>query len=344
MIKNIYFEDDYIVILDQNKLPEKVVYEKLHDPYQVAEAIKKLKVRGAPLIGVTAAFGLALAIEKYDGPANNLTDYFKEIKDLLAATRPTAVNLFWALKRMEKVFFDNLDKDFAIIVKALKNEALEMFDEDIATNQAIGNFGQELISKPSNVMTICNAGALATCGYGTALGVIRSAANHNKIKGVLACETRPVLQGARLTVWELSQDNIPVTLITDSMAGYIMSRKEVDLIVVGADRIAANGDTANKIGTYSLAVLAKHHQIPFYIAAPISTIDFSIATGLEIPIEERNADEVRQVMGNILTVPDVKVFNPAFDVTPHELIHGIITEKGVIKPPFEKKILQLKDN
>lgn len=344
MIKTIYFEEDYIVILDQNKLPEKVVYEKLYDPYQVADAIKKLKVRGAPLIGVTAAFGLALALEKYAGSSQSIAAYFQEIKDLLAATRPTAVNLFWALKRMENVFYDNLDKDLTTIVKALKKEALDMFDEDIATNRAIGEYGQQLISKPSNVMTICNAGALATCGYGTALGVIRSAANQNKIKGVWACETRPVLQGARLTVWELSQDNIPVTLITDNMAGYVMSKKEVDFIVVGADRIAANGDTANKIGTYSLAVLAKHHQIPFYIAAPISTIDFNIATGLEIPIEERNADEVRQVMGNMLTLPNVEVFNPAFDVTPHELIHGIITEKGVIKPPFEKEILRLKGN
>ncbi|NLB89084.1 MAG: S-methyl-5-thioribose-1-phosphate isomerase [Syntrophomonadaceae bacterium] len=343
MIKNIYFEEDYIVILDQSQLPEKVVYEKLHDPYQVAEAIKKLKVRGAPLIGVTAAFGLALAIEKYRGSKEELADYFKEVKDLLAATRPTAVNLFWALERMERVFLGNIDKDLPTVAKILKNEALDMFDEDIATNQAIGDFGQELISKPSRVMTICNAGALATCGYGTALGVIRSAAQQNKIKGVWACETRPVLQGARLTVWELSQDNIPVTLITDNMAGYVMSRKEVDLIVVGADRIAANGDTANKIGTYSLAVLAKHHQIPFYVAAPISTIDFSIASGLEIPIEERNADEVRQVMGSVLTVPNVDVFNPAFDVTPHELIHGIITEKGVIKPPFKQEILKLKD-
>ncbi len=343
MIKNIYFADESIVILDQSRLPGEVVHEKLNDAYAVAEAIKKLKVRGAPLIGVTAAFGLALAISQYKGSREQLVGYFKEVKELLAATRPTAVNLFWALQRMERAFNNCSDKDFNTIVQVLKNEAQAMFAEDIATNQAIGEYGQELITQPSQVMTICNAGHLATCGYGTALGVIRSAARKDNIKGVWACETRPVLQGARLTVWELTEDNIPVTLITDNMAGYVMSQGETDLIVVGADRIAANGDTANKIGTYSLAVLAKHHQIPFYVAAPISTIDFAIASGTEIPIEQRHADEVRQVMGAKLTIPQVEVFNPAFDVTPHKLIHGIITEKGIIKPPFTKGILELKD-
>lgn len=343
MIKNIYFADDSVVILDQSRLPEEVVYLELTEPFQVADAISKLKVRGAPLIGVTAAFGLALAISKYKGPQDKISDYFAEVKNLFQATRPTAVNLFWALQRMENLFLAYQDTDLPEIINALRTEALTMFAEDVATNEAIGEYGQELITKPSKVMTICNAGHLATCGYGTALGVIRSANKRQNIKGVWACETRPVLQGSRLTVWELTEDNIPVTLITDNMAGYVMGKEEVDLIVVGADRITTNGDTANKIGTYSLAVLANYHQIPFYVAAPISTIDFSINTGQKIPIEERNADEVRQIMGSMLTVPKVDVFNPAFDVTPHQLITGIITEKGVIKPPFTSNILRLKD-
>ncbi|HZJ84573.1 MAG TPA: S-methyl-5-thioribose-1-phosphate isomerase [Syntrophomonadaceae bacterium] len=341
-MKNIYFENNSIVILDQTKLPEKVVHEKLTSPEQVAGAIRQLKVRGAPLIGVTAAFGLALALAQFKGNKDGLKVYFAEVKNLLALTRPTAVNLFWALQRMENVFVANFAADLPTIINALKSEAEAMFAEDVATNEAIGEYGQRLISQPSKIMTICNAGHLATCGYGTALGVIRSAAKKNKVKGVWANETRPVLQGSRLTVWELTQDNIPVTLITDNMAGYVMSQGEVDFIVVGADRIATNGDTANKIGTYSLAVLAQHHQIPFYIAAPISTIDFAISKGKEIPIEERNADEVRSIMGSMLTVPKVAVFNPAFDVTPNHLITGIITEKGVLKPPFAEEILSLR--
>ncbi len=342
MIRNIYFEDNSIVILDQTKLPEKIVHERLTSPEQVADAIRELKVRGAPLIGVTAAFGLALALAQFKGNKDELKLYFTEVKELLASTRPTAVNLFWALQRMENVFWTNFAENLPTIVNALRSQAEAMFAEDVATNKAIGEYGQSLINKPSKVMTICNAGHLATCGYGTALGVIRSAARENKIKGVWASETRPVLQGSRLTVWELTQDNIPVTLITDNMAGYVMSQGEVDLIVVGADRIATNGDTANKIGTYSLAVLAQHHQVPFYIAAPISTIDFALSKGNEIPIEERKPDEVRSIMGSMLTLPKVEVFNPAFDVTPNHLITGIITEKGVLKPPFAEQILSLR--
>ncbi len=344
MVKNIYFADDKLVVLDQSRLPSEVVYLELSEPQQVAEAISKLKVRGAPLIGVTAAFGLALAISKYSGPSEGLKAYFYEVKEMLAATRPTAVNLFWALKRMEGVFLAYYDDGFAELVNALKTEAAVMFAEDVATNEAIGEYGQALISRPSKVMTICNAGHLATCGYGTALGIIRSAAKKNKIEEVWALETRPVLQGARLTVWELMADNIPVSLITDNMAAYLMSKGEVDLIVVGADRLATNGDTANKIGTYALAVLADYHKIPFYVATPLSTIDFTINNGSEIPIEQRDAMEVRQVMDSILTVPEVRVFNPAFDVTPNSLITGIITEKGVLKPPFIEEILKLKDN
>ncbi len=338
MIKTIYFDGDAVMLLDQSKLPGQMVHEKCTSPEEVANAIKMLKVRGAPLIGVTAAFGIAMAVNNYTGLRDDLDDYFFKVKELLASTRPTAVNLFWALKRMEQVYNKNSSIDIKEIASRLKEEAQEMFREDVRMNEAIGEYGEELLSENSRVMTICNAGALATCGYGTALGVIRSAAKNNKISKVWACETRPVLQGARLTVWELMKDNIPVTLITDSMAGYTMGLGHVDAVVVGADRIAANGDTANKIGTYTLAVLAAYHKVPFYIAAPFSTIDMSIATGADIPIEERERDEVRKIKDIYLTVPDVEVFNPAFDVTPNKLITAIISEKGVIKPPFKEKL------
>jgi len=340
MIKTIYFEDNAIMILDQSRLPEKVVYEKCTSFTQVAEAIKQLKVRGAPLIGVTAAFGMALAIKKYSGPIQELDAYFNEVKNLLASTRPTAVNLFWALERMERVYRQQRYEGQEKTARVLAAEAEKMFDEDVEINKALGEWGQEVLGNESSILTICNAGALATCGYGTALGVIRSAASRGKINRVWACETRPVLQGARLTVWELLQDNIPVKLITDSMAGYIMKLAYVDAVIVGADRVVANGDAANKIGTFSLAVLASYHNIPFYVAAPLSTIDMSIETGDLIPIEQRQQDEVRQISGAYLTVPEVEVFNPAFDVTPHDLIKGIITEKGIIKPPYTEGLKQ----
>ncbi|MDD2585325.1 MAG: S-methyl-5-thioribose-1-phosphate isomerase [Syntrophomonadaceae bacterium] len=337
-MKTVYFDNNAVVILDQSQLPEKVVYERCETPEKVADAIRLLKVRGAPLIGVTAAFGLAMAVNTYQGAANQLERYFKDTSKLLASTRPTAVNLFWALERMERVFnqFFKINPDNIGVL--LVQEAEKMYQEDNKINEAIGEQGQKLIKSGSQIMTICNAGALATCGYGTALGVIRSAAKKNYVHRVWACETRPVLQGARLTVWELMQDKIPVTLITDNMAGYVMGMGKINAVIAGADRIAANGDTANKIGTYSLAVLARYHNIPFYIAAPLSTIDRSLALGEEIPIEERDQDEVRQFRGNYLTVADADVFNPAFDVTPNELISGIITEKGVIEKPFAEGI------
>ncbi|MEN6351595.1 MAG: S-methyl-5-thioribose-1-phosphate isomerase [Syntrophomonas sp.] len=337
-MKTIYFEDQAVVILDQNQLPERVVYEKCTTVQELAAAIRLLKVRGAPLIGVAAAFGLALAFESYDGPAKTMEAFFLQNKSLLASTRPTAVNLFWALERMERVFRQVSSEDRKVVAAVLKNEARQMFEEDLKINLAIGNYGQELLNEECQAMTICNAGALATCGYGTALGVIRSAAEKNKLQRVWVCETRPVLQGSRLTVWELLQDKIPATLITDNMAGYTMSLGKVDAVITGADRIAANGDTANKIGTYSLAVLAGYHKIPFYIAASLSTIDLNTEKGACIPVEERCPEEIRQLKGSYLTVPDVDVFNPAFDVTPHELISAIITEKGIIKPPFEGNI------
>lgn len=338
MIKTLFFENDAVVILDQSKLPGKVVYERCRTPFEVAQAIKSLKVRGAPLIGVTAAFGMAIAAQNYDGPREGLAEYLDKSAAVLAQTRPTAVNLSWAIKRISGIIDANKDLDQERITRLLFSEALGMFAEDVEINKAIGEYGQELLDKKSNVMTICNAGALATCGYGTALGVIRSAYKKGKIENVWACETRPVLQGSRLTVWELMEDRIPVTLITDNMAGYTMALKHIDAIITGADRIAANGDAANKIGTYSLAVLAQYHNIPFYIAAPLSTFDIAVSCGRQIPIEERDEEEVRRIGGNYTTVCGVKVFNPAFDITPHQLVAGIITEKGIIKPSYYENI------
>jgi len=338
MIKTIAFEAPCVVILDQNQLPQKVAYENCASAEQVAGAIRELKVRGAPLIGVTAAFGLALAMLNYDGSAQGIAAYYQEKRDLLASTRPTAVNLFWALRRMDEVMQGAQDLAPQLVGEKLLQAARELMEDDIRGNEAIGEYGQELLGAGVRVMTICNAGALATCGYGTALGVIRSAARRDKIVQVWACETRPVLQGARLTVWELMEDGIPVTLISDNMAASVMRRGETDAVLVGADRIAANGDTANKIGTYGLAVLAAYHRVPFYVVAPSSTIDLSLTTGEQIPIEERHGDEVRQFRGVYFTVPDAPVFNPAFDVTPHELITAIITEKGIIRPPFNDNL------
>lgn len=341
MIRPIAFDDPELVILDQSLLPGQVVYERCPTAESVADAIRRLKVRGAPLIGVCAAYGVALAMKQYSGPSEGLLDYFYQIKNLLAATRPTAVNLFWALQRMERIVIQHENQGSRDLAQMLLDEAHRMYREDIETNQAIGELGQSLLSPASRVMTICNAGALATCGYGTALGVIRSAAQQGKIEMVWACETRPVLQGSRLTVWELMQDHIPVTLITDNMAAYTMSLGKVDAVIVGADRVSANGDTANKIGTYSLAVLARYHGLPFYVAAPRSTIDLGVADGEGIPIEQRHDDEVRFIQDRCVSVPEVQVFNPAFDVTPQQLITGIITEKGTIKPPYAEQFISL---
>ncbi len=338
MIRNLYYEDGALMILNQNSLPGEMIYERCNNPEEVATAIRELKVRGAPLIGVMAAFGLAVAFLHYSGDESSREAYFSEVKGLLAASRPTAVNLFWALERMEKVYRENSHLATKELAAAMLQEAQSLYEKDIEVNKAIGERGQELLGGGSRIMTICNAGALATCGYGTALGVIRSAARRNKIEMVWACETRPVLQGSRLTVWELRQDNIPVTLLTDNMAGYMMSLRKVDAVITGADRIAINGDTANKIGSYSLAILAKYHGIPFYVAAPLSTFDGNVKKGSDIPIEERRAEEVRTIKGQYLTVPDVAVFNPAFDVTPANLITAIICERGIIRPPFDATI------
>ena len=313
-VEPIRWHGDSLDLLDQRLLPEKLSYLKCTTAAEVAQAIRDMVVRGAPAIGCAAAFGVVLSKGSSEGFS------------VLAASRPTAVNLFWALERMKKA-------------KNLKAEAEAIFAEDLAANRAMGKLGAELIPQNARVMTHCNAGALATAGYGTALGVIRSA--KNKSISVFACETRPYLQGARLTAYELVQEGIPCTLITDSMAGHLMSRGEVDVVVVGADRIAANGDVANKIGTYTLAVLAKRHGIPFYVAAPISTFDPKIPDGSHIPIEERPAEEVTGYRGVRWAPEGVAVRNPAFDVTPAELVTGIICEKGVVLAPDRKKLQAL---
>lgn len=338
MIAPLIFNGEAIEILDQNRLPDEIVYVSCQSAEETAAAIRTLQVRGAPLIGIAAAFGLALAVRNFSGTQVQLEEDFLKNKNLLAAARPTAVNLFWALNRMERVYDSNKGQGLEDIKTALLGTAQDILAEDIKINQSIGSFGEGLLGQNSRVLTICNAGALATGGYGTALGVIRAAHHNGKVSQVWACETRPVLQGARLTVWELMQDEIPVTLITDSMAGYVMQLGRVDAVIAGADRITANGDTANKIGTYTLAVLAAYHNIPFYIAAPHSTIDITLDSGRQIPIEERSHLEIKQLRGINLTVPDVDVFNPAFDVTPGQLITGIITETGVIKAPFRENI------
>jgi methylthioribose-1-phosphate isomerase len=313
-VEPIRWKGDRLELLDQRLLPGKTEYVTCRTAEEVATAIRDMVVRGAPAIGCAAAFGVVLD----KGSPSSF--------EVLSKSRPTAVNLFWALERMKKA-------------KDLKAEAEAIFAEDLAANRKMGNLGAELIPHHARVMTHCNAGALATAGYGTALGVIRSSKSKNI--SVVACETRPYLQGARLTAWELVQEDIPCTLITDNMAGHLMSRGEIDVIVVGADRIAANGDTANKIGTYSLAVLAKRHSIPFYIAAPVSTFDLNISSGKDIPIEERPAAEVTGYREARWAPHGVKVRNPAFDVTPAELITAIICEKGVARPPNRETIRQL---
>ncbi len=334
MVPTVEWKNGIVRLLDQSRLPEHVEFLDCKDYRAVADAIRELKVRGAPAIGVTAALGVALgaqAVSAAEFPA--FAQALLPICDHLAATRPTAVNLFWAIDRMKKKLASLSAQTVLAAKAALLVEAQAILDEDIALCKAMGKHGAELIASGQTVLTHCNAGALATAGYGTALGVIRAAWEQGKKIQVIADETRPVLQGARLTAWELMQDKIPVTLITDNMAGSLMRQGKIQLCVVGADRIAANGDVANKIGTYSVAVLAKAHNIPFYVAAPYSTIDLKTKTGADIPIEQRNPLEVTSIHGSHPVAPaGVAVYNPAFDVTPAELITGIITERGVFKP------------
>lgn len=334
MVSTVEWKDGAVRLLDQSQLPGKVVFLDCRDYRAVARAIKELLVRGAPAIGVTAAMGVALGAQSIK--ASSYDEFLKamlEICDCLAATRPTAVNLFWAIERMKRTLSELRERPVVEIKRRLVEESQRILDEDIAMNKTMGRYGAALVKDGQTILTHCNAGALATAGYGTALGVVRAAWEEGKKIRVLADETRPVLQGARLTAWELMQDGIPVTLITDNMAGALMQQGLVHLCIVGADRIAANGDVANKIGTYSVAVLAKAHEIPFYVAAPYSTIDLKTKTGADIPIEQRNSLEVTTIHGSHPIAPaGVAVYNPAFDVTPAALITAIITERGVFKP------------
>jgi len=328
-------------MIDQRKLPAEEVYVRCKSAGEVARAIKTMVIRGAPAIGVAAAMGIAIGMRRSKATGTQkFAAEFHKICEQMAATRPTAVNLFWAIERMRRVFADAAQAGASVdqIKDRLDAEAQAIHDEDLASCRALGAFGADVVPPEARVLTHCNAGALATAGYGTALGVIRGAVERGKKIAVFADETRPFLQGARLTAWELVRDGIDTTIITDSMTGALMRQGKVDLVVVGADRIAANGDTANKIGTYGVAVLAREHNVPFYVAAPLSTIDLDTPDGDHIPIEERSAREVTHVGGSQLAPDGARVWNPAFDVTPHQLIAGIITERGIFRPPYSESL------
>lgn len=338
-IQTMRWADGKFEMIDQRILPNKFEYISYDSAQSVAEGIKTMVVRGAPAIGCAAAFGIALEGLKLNNENNK--DYIKSFEiafKVLAESRPTAVNLFWALAKMQKVMNKNVALSLEELSKKLLLEAITIMEEDIRINKQMGAFGADLLKDGDVVLTHCNAGALATAGHGTALGVIRSAVNQGKKISVIADETRPFLQGARLTSWELIQDNIPVTLITDNMSGYLMSNGEINAIVVGTDRVAANGDVANKIGTYMVAVLAKRHNIPFYVACPISTIDMSCKSGDLIPIEERESNEVTGYRDYQWAAKGVKVRNPSFDVTPADLVTALITEKGIIYNPNKENL------
>jgi methylthioribose-1-phosphate isomerase len=338
MIKTIEWKNGRVVMVDQRLLPGEEVFREYTTAEEVARAIEDMVIRGAPAIGVAAAMGIALGLLE---PHSNTELQFQKTCERMAKTRPTAVNLFWAIERMNRKFAQLKDEQLDQIQTGLALEAQKIYLEDIDANKQMGKYGNELVPKNARILTHCNAGALATAGYGTALGVIRAAQEHGKSVQVFADETRPFLQGARLTAWELHKDEIPVTLITDSMAGHFLHQKNIDLVIVGADRIAANGDVANKIGTYSVAVLAIANHVPFYAAAPISTIDLSLENGTKIPIEERSEKEVVEINGK-RTAPDgIGVRHPAFDVTPNELISAIITDKGIARPPYMESLRKL---
>ncbi len=336
------WKDRTLYLIDQRKLPMEEEYVPCKKCEEVARAIEMMVVRGAPAIGATAAFGYVLgAMEKIEEVKdwNSFVEEMKKVKERLSRTRPTAVNLFWALERMEKALLEHGTLEG--VVERLEEEAVKIAREDIETNKAIGRNGADLIEDGMTILTHCNTGALATVDYGTALGVIRTAHEQGKRIRVFVDETRPYLQGARLTAWELLKYGIEAILISDNMAGWMMKLGEVDAVIVGADRVVANGDVANKIGTYTLAVLANRHNIPFYVALPTSTIDLSLKSGEEIPIEERNPDEVTHCGGCRIAPEGIKVKNPAFDVTEHELVTAIITEKGVVRPPYEENLRKI---
>jgi methylthioribose-1-phosphate isomerase len=335
-VRTIQWKNDRVVMLDQRLLPHREVYRVCRDHDEVATAIREMVIRGAPAIGVAAAMGVALGA--LNAPAKGFDRRFERMLADLAKTRPTAVNLSWALQRMRRIYLEHRCAGIETVKRALTAEAQKIFKDDIAANRQLGRHGVPLLRWAKKIMTHCNAGALATAGYGTALGVLRALKESGREFEVVVNETRPFLQGARLTAWELKKEKIPATLITDNMAGYLMQNGRVDAVVVGCDRVAANGDVANKIGTYTLAVLARRHGIPFYVAGPTSSIDSACPSGKDIPIEQRDPKEVSHLFGKAMAPKGIRVVNPAFDVTAHELISAIVTEKGVIHPPYQQNI------
>ncbi|MCH6567422.1 MAG: S-methyl-5-thioribose-1-phosphate isomerase [Nitrospinae bacterium] len=339
LIPTVAWRDGAVVLIDQRKLPAEEVFLELRTVEEVAQAIETMVVRGAPAIGVTAALGVLVAVRAIDAGEpvafwNALEASFQRLSD----TRPTARNLFWAIERMRAVAERHQKSALPEVAKALEHEALSILEEDVAACQALGQAGATLIDEGAMVLTHCNAGGLATAGYGTAGGVIRTAHYQGKTISVYVDETRPLLQGSRLTAWEFARDGIPIQLITDNMAGHFLQQGAVDLVIVGADRIAANGDTANKIGTYTLAVLAREHEVPFYVAAPTSTVDLGLPSGADIPIEERSPEEVTTWAGERVAPEGIGVANPAFDITPSKLITAIITERGIVRAPYEETL------
>jgi len=342
MVKTLEWTDEGVRFIDQRKLPTEETYVTCTTYEEVADAIRNMVVRGAPAIGVAAAMGIALGARDAEaGHVSELRRAFDQICEAMGETRPTAVNLFWAIRRMQQKFATCSELPVDQLRQALITEAQRMYVEDIAANEAMGRHGATLMPASGGVLTHCNAGALATCGYGTALGVIRAAVEAGKKIQVYADETRPFLQGSRLTAWELMKDGIPTTVISDNMAGAMMKQGKIGAVVVGADRIAANGDVANKIGTYTVAVLAKEHGIPFYVAAPFSTVDLETPDGSKIPIEQRSTREVTHIAGKAIAPEGVKVENPAFDVTPAKYMGAIITERGVARAPYEQSLRRL---
>jgi methylthioribose-1-phosphate isomerase len=341
LVRTVAWEDGVVVMIDQRRLPVEEIYLRCRTYHEVAAAIRDMAIRGAPAIGVAAALGVALGVHASAATGPTLRSEVDAICAELRATRPTAVNLFWAIDRMRHRFDALEDADGDALRQGLVTEALAILDEDVAACRRMGDLGADLLPDRARVLTHCNAGALATAGYGTALGVIRSAARQGKVRLVFADETRPYLQGARLTAWELQHDGIPTTLIADNMAGHMMATGEVDAVIVGADRIAANGDVANKIGTYSLAVLARENGVPFYVAAPVSTFDLATASGKEIPIEERPPEEVTHHAGRRLAPEGIAVRNPAFDVTPHRYVTAIVCERGIARAPYDESLRAL---